>query len=222
MSKRVDFKMGKFLFEIASKPLRTKRELILLVLNTIRVIDACVEGEESKGKIVLKVDHMNRLFYEVENKIFSVQFPFSIEIKEDDTFRIYDNQAGVDIDNKIISLLIGMFEKYDLKIITFEDFFTELYQVADESKDLEAEDESKNIEAEVLWKLIKRMTLFDVGYLRYDYDKEHQNGKLHPLNHLDINYESSCTYKIGLKKKIELDQLMDVVDIVSECSFLNI
>ncbi len=222
MSKRVDFKMGKFLFEIASKPLRTKRELILLVLNTIRVIDACVEVEEPKGKIVLKVDHMNRLFYEVENKIFSVQFPFSIEIKEDDTFRIYDNQAGVDIDNKIISLLIGMFEKFDLKIITFEDFFTELYQVADESKDIEAEDESNNIEAEVLWKLIKRMTLFDVGYLRYDYDKEHQNGNLHPLNHLDINYESSCTYKIGLKNKIELDQLMEVVDIVSECSFLYI
>lgn len=228
MSKRVDFKMGKFLFDIASKPLRTKTELILLVLNTIKVIDARVEVEDPKGKIVLKVDRMNRLFYEVENKMFSVQFPFSIEIKKDDTFRIYDNEIDIDIDSKVISLLIRMFEKFekikndDLKSITFEKFFTELYEAADESNDVEVADESKNIEVEVLWKLINRMTLFDVGYLRYDYDEKYKNGKLHPLNHLDINYESSCTYKIGLKDKIRLDQLIDVVDVVSECSFLNI
>jgi hypothetical protein len=39
------------------------------------------------------------------------------------------------------------------------------------------------------------------------------NGKLHPLNHLDINYESNCTYKIGLRDKIKLNHLIDVVDI---------
>jgi hypothetical protein len=39
------------------------------------------------------------------------------------------------------------------------------------------------------------------------------NGKLHPLNHLDINYEANCTYKIGLRDKIKLNHLIDVVDI---------
>jgi len=213
MSKIINFKMGNFMYDLASKPIRTKREMILLVLNTIRVIGANVIIDAPKGKIALKVDRMSRLFYEVEDKMFSVQFPFSIEIKEKNTFRIYDNQAGVDIDSKMISLLISVFGDLDLKIITFEDFFTELYQVADESED---------VEAEVLWKLIKQMTLFEVGYLRYDYDQERQNGKLHPLNHLDINYEPSCTYKIGLRDKIKMNQLMDVVDITSECSFLNI
>lgn len=28
--------------------------------------------------------------------------------------------------------------------------------------------------------------LFEPGYLRYDHDKEHVNGKIHPEYHLDI------------------------------------
>ena len=213
MSKYIDFDMGKLMYEMASKPLRTKRDLILLVLNTIRIIGINVSTGEKKGKIVLKVDYMNRLFYEIENKIFSIQFPFLIELKEENSFRVYDNYAGVEIDNKIISLLIGMFENYDSEIITFEDFFTELYQSADASED---------VEAETLWILIKRMAIFDVGYLRYDHDKEHENGKMHPLNHLDINFESNSTYKIGLNDRMSLEEMIDIVDISSKCSFLHL
>ncbi len=213
MSKYIDFNMGKFMYELASKPLRTKRDLILLVLNTIRIIGINVSTGDKKGKIILKVDHMNRLFYEIENKIFTIQFPFSIELKEENSFRVYDNYAGVDIDNKIISLLIGMFENYDLEDITFESFFMELYQSADASED---------VAAETLWILIKRIALFDVGYLRYDHDKEHEKGKMHPLDHLDINYESNSTYKIGLRSRILLEDMIDIVDISSECYFLHL
>lgn len=212
MGKFIDFEMETHIYNLASKPFRTKKELILLILNTIKIIIANIKLNNPKGKIILKIEHMSRLFYEVENKIFSIQFPFFIQKDDKANFRIYDNDTGIDIDSKINSLLIGIFEKYDLEIITFEDFFTGLFQVAEEGE---------NIEPEVLWKLIKKLLLFETGYLRYDYDEKHENGKLYPLNHLDINYESNSTYKIGLNDKIKVEHLIDIVNINSECSFLN-
>lgn len=213
MGKIINFEMETYIYNLASKPFRTKKELILLILNTIKIIITNIKFNNPKGKIILKVERMNRLFYEVEDKVFSIQFPFFIQMQDNTTFRIYDNDTGIDIDNKINSLLIGIFEKYDLEIITFEEFFTELFLTADEGE---------NIQPEILWKLIKKLFLFEIGYLRYDYDEKHENGKLHPLNHLDINYDSNSTYKIGLNDKINIEHLIDIVDINSECSFLDI
>jgi len=192
MGKIINFEMETYIYNLASKPFRTKKELILLILNTIKIIITNIKFNNPKGKIILKVERMNRLFYEVEDKVFSIQFPFFIQMQDNTTFRIYDNDTGIDIDNKINSLLIGIFEKYDLEIITFEEFFTELFLTADEGE---------NIQPEILWKLIKKLLLFEIGY---------------------FNYDSNSTYKIGLNDKINIEHLIDIVDINSECSFLDI
>ena len=217
--KKFDFNLGKYIYDLIKKPFRTKIEFILLILETIKIINnPNITSNSAMGKIILKIDKMNRLFYEVENKIFSIQFPFFIEKEKDqNNFRIYDNELGKVIDNKTTSVLIGIFfgkdDKATFDKISFENFFETLYSPSKEDKNIETED---------LWKLIKKLILFDIGYLRYDYDEKHANGKLHPLNHLDINYESNATYKIGLDDKIKIEDLIDIVDSTSECSFLNI
>ena len=36
------------------------------------------------------------------------------------------------------------------------------------------------------WSFLRELLLYEDGYIRYDYDEEHQDGLLHPLNHYDI------------------------------------
>ena len=58
------------------------------------------------------------------------------------------------------------------------------------------------------------------GYIRYDCDELHQKADIHPLHHLDINYSSGITYKIGLRNSMKLDEFKDVLDTQTECAYL--
>lgn len=69
-------------------------------------------------------------------------------------------------------------------------------------------------------KMILRLFTTELGYIRYDYDEIHQNGNLHPLNHLDINYSSKGSYKLGLKKRIEIEEFLDILDVQTECRYV--
>ena len=61
---------------------------------------------------------------------------------------------------------------------------------------------------------------FEIGYLRYDYDERYNNGDIHPLNHLDINFTNGSTFKLGLKEKINQTVLDDIVDTGTNCHYL--
>ena len=63
--------------------------------------------------------------------------------------------------------------------------------------------------------------LFEEGYIRYDHDEINENGLLHPLFHYDIFYSSNTTFKIGLKTSINCDHFIDLLQVESNCHFLN-
>ncbi len=71
------------------------------------------------------------------------------------------------------------------------------------------------------WEILKRLYSIEYGYLRFDYDEEQENGKLHPLNHLDINFVNSNQFKIGLNKKITLEEFTDIIDLTTDCYYLD-
>lgn len=71
-----------------------------------------------------------------------------------------------------------------------------------------------------MWLLISHLLKYDLGYIRYDIDSEHENGRMHPLNHLDICLDTAATYKIGLDKKIEFDDFKNILDITNECWYI--
>lgn len=47
-----------------------------------------------------------------------------------------------------------------------------------------------------------------------------QNGKLHPLHHLDICLDSSAIYKIGLNQEIGFDNFKDILDTTTESWYI--
>lgn len=63
--------------------------------------------------------------------------------------------------------------------------------------------------------------MFECGYLRYDYDVEYQNGHIHPINHLDVNYSVGSTFKLGFQDIITIEDFIDILDLKTNCHYLN-
>lgn len=70
--KIIEVKIGDFLGEKVLKPIRSKRDIILLLLDTMKLI-VNPEGSFSDdfGKVTIYVDKMSRIFYETKEKYFS-------------------------------------------------------------------------------------------------------------------------------------------------------
>lgn len=190
------------------KPIRKKEDIVKLILETTKyfLVNNIVYTNESYGKIIIKIDKMNRVIYEIENKIFSIGFPFFIT-KEEEVYKVYEKDSRLEINSKIISIIIkllneNLFEEEDVM-----DFFEKLCDVEEE--------------IDIVWKILKKLLLFECGYLRADYDEEGENGTSHPLNHYDFYYTNSNTLKLGLDTRIELRKFIDLLDITTSCHYIK-
>lgn len=210
--KTIEKKVGEFFCEKVLKPVRNKQDIILLLLETLKWVNN-TENEVSneKGRIIIYIDKMSRIFYETDEKAFSLCFPFSLEEKEDHRIRVYDSLTDLEITNQMISLLISIF-KQDSKL--GESLENVMDFIIESAKDYEY----KNIDE--IWRLLFKLWYMEDGYIRYDYDPKQENGKKHPLYHLDVNYSSGTTYKIGLNAPLQVDDLRDVLDTTTDCAYL--
>ena len=208
MGKEFTFRMSKQIAEMSIKPLRTREEAILLILYTIRMFDVSIFlTDERSEKVKISIDKMNRIFYLLEGKMFSMQFPFCIDDSSNqDNFRIYHNITGNAINSMVLSFLIEVFEKMNRKEMDFDTIFEVI--VGSEVND-------DNFTTKEKWLLILHLLKYDLGYIRYE------NEKMHPLNHLDICLDTAATYKIGLNKKIEFDDFKNILDRTNECWYIS-
>ena len=69
--------------------------------------------------------------------------------------------------------------------------------------------------------ILEEIFLSEPAYIRYDHDSDNENGKLHPLNHLDVNYSAYGTFKLGLENLMVENYFEDVLNIKTDCSYLN-
>lgn len=189
--------------------IREKKDVIKILMNTIKFIlmDKYIVKKTNVGKILLRIDKNNRLFFFVEKKFYSISFPFQVSFLNNE---YYFSSKYIDIiDTKMASDIIGLLS-CDKEQETCEpiDFFEPI-------------DEYSIQENEYIWTLLKELMLYETGYIRYDDDEENENGNLHPRYHYDISYSSNATYKIGLKSSIENKELIDLLDINSDCHFIT-
>lgn len=214
MSKELTFRMSKQIIDMSGKPLRKREETILLLLYTIRMFDINQYLPDSRNENVrISINKMNRIFYVLEGKMFSMQFPFSIESDNDkNKIVIYDNITGTIINSLMLSFLMEAFEKMNRQEADFDTMFEII---------MESEGNSSNFTTQNTWYLISYLLKYDLGYIRYDIDPEHENGKLHPLNHLDICLDTSATYKIGLNQQLKFDEFRDILDITTESWYFS-
>jgi hypothetical protein len=178
----------------------------MLLLESIRIIinNLNATTKKTKGKMVLHIDKMKRLFFFSERKYFSINFPFFINNSLDGNI-IYDNYNKI-IDSRIISKIIELFSEKNIltsnNLVVFFDMLEDIY-------------EEKNI-----WNIIIELLTFEEGYIRFDNDAEHIS-ELHPQYHIDMYYKESNKMKLGLKKIISEDEFLDLLDSKASCYFLN-
>jgi len=189
-------------------PLRSKSEVIELLMKTIKImlVNDTLDKEIIAGKIVLCVSKMSRLFYYSENKYFSITFPFTVLENEDGIS--FQSKHLTEVDHKATSDVLSVLTAGG--VLAANDIMDFAEPVLDISEYNDG-----------FWCLLRDLFLFDDGYIRYDYDEKHENGLIHPLNHLDIFYSASSTFKIGLKNKIKDTHLLDLLDIKSNCHYLD-
>lgn len=215
--KKFEFELSDWLYDKAMLPIRTKNDLLKLLAHTIKFLilhptpDTATVAEDRK--LILYVDKMSRLFFCVEDKIFSFRFPFSIKVNSEDNSISIEFKDYFKFDNIISSWLLAIFEQ--------EDFFNGTLDNVNERILWEIiENNWENIDLDVACKLVKYLMLFESGYLRYDHDEEREKGGMHPEHHLDIFFSSSSTMKLGLKNSVKSEWFIDLVNINTECKYV--
>lgn len=203
-----------------TKPIRSKNDLILIIILFLKLFliknnpsENTLPNGKNTTTVKIIVSKMNRVFFFSENKYFSFNFPFNLDSSNKKLY--YKN---LEINSTIISILEGLLDKNDL-ILLNKDYIIEYYYeyIGYSYKG----DDYEIIFEEDFINLVNRIIEFEPGYIRYDYDEEREDGNLHPLNHLDINFEDSGHFKLGLNRKLKLKEFIDIMDISTDCHFLS-
>lgn len=204
--KVLDFKIDKYQIERILLPMRSKEDVILLWMRTIKTIICYVEptDESTSGLIRLHIDKMSRLFIFTESIAFSINFPFVVRI-DGDTISFSLSSCN-DIDSKITSEIIGLISTHKVldshQILDFVDPFL------------------CSCDHYSIFAVFKDLLVCEDGYIRFDHDITHENGDNHPLNHLDIFYSSAATFKIGLRERLSIHDFADILDTGTDCHYL--
>jgi hypothetical protein len=185
--------------------LRDKIDYVKLLAYSARILllNYDTTGIKTNGSLKLIIDKMSRVFFYREDKCFSVSFPFNVLIDEENVLEI-TTYSGKKVDSQNISSILSIINDEQFRLNPSPiDFWIETSSVDS-----------------LGFALLEEMLQFEPAYIRYDVDPKNENGKLHPLHHLDVNYSSYGTYKLGLSDQIEGDYFENILDINTECSFV--
>lgn len=191
------------------RPVRDRKQVVELLLSTMRLflLQPLPRPLKISGLLELRISKMSRLFFFSENKHFSIAFPFIAKLNDDGVLAFY-NDSGFEISSKTLSEITAIIDSgYDFDNGSFIDFYDSF--------------EESLVESPNFWTVFLKLMTFEEGYIRYDYDEEHENGDLHPLNHLDIFYSSKPTFKIGLRGRYQKDYLVNLVNRETNCVYLD-
>lgn len=212
-------------FELSTKKIyfrefnsiRNKKDTILLLLETIEQLlvyseeikefsDFEVVKTEEDLRIVIYINKMKRLFYCTKNKVQSVCFPFTI-ISDENSVEFFHEKSLLDYSK--ISILKGVFKRSSMTTLT---------ELNDELLNDDYYNSLCENEKEVINQVLLFLTIFEDGYLRFDFhDTENFNEDFHPLHHIDLYYTNSNTFKLGLEEEMSLKKNIKIIDITEKC-----
>ncbi len=187
-------------------PLRDKIDYAKLIIISARnlLLDYDAGGMPITCKMKLIIDKMNRLFFHKENKYFSVSFPFSTLLDENNKVIEINSYSGKKVDFQSISGVISVLENEQFKLNPSPiDYYIN----------------SNGVDS--IWlELLEEIFRFEPSYIRYDYDTINENGRLHPLYHMDINYSTYGTFKLGLRNEITIAYLENLLNTNTDSAYL--
>jgi hypothetical protein len=206
--KKFTFPIDKYQAQWALAPIRTKRDVINLLMRAIKMMSLGMNAptDTSAATVVLTVSKMSRLFLISPKRIFSINFPFSVY--EEAGVLHFRSHAHKKVDSRATSDILALLANEQL-LNSFE-----ILHFAEPILDACTADAD-------IWGLFRELLLFEDGYVRYDHDEERADGRRHPLHHLDVFYSNGSTFKLGLHSGIDCSDLEDLLDVGTDCRFIQ-
>lgn len=213
MKNTIEVPFGVYYDEQFGRPIRTRQDIVGFILKVVSVMLIRQMGE-ARGVLWIRKEKMNRVFCFMKEKYFSTVFPFEIETGNEGSYKVYDPISDTEIDERSIVLMERMLNRIDFEGKSIDTIIEDAYfDVAEEGY--------MSDEVNRCFGLILRLLAMELGYIRYDYDPKHIKEKTHPLHHLDINYSSVGTYKLGLRRRIRREEFVDMLDVKTECKYIQ-
>lgn len=140
------------------------------------------ENNIETGDMVL---YNNRLYcFITKDKFFTVYFPIQINPKKV-MIHLGNTNLTVSSISRVRGALPDLFKSFSSSGLTIE----------------EANNTAMSILSRNEIRFVERLVSVEYGYARYDYDDVRKNGRIHPLNHLDLNFDNAH-YKLGLYRRL--------------------
>lgn len=192
--------------DIFFKPIRNKKDIIKLLMNTVKYIGTEINiGERTGDYIFISIDDMNRFIYQSDNKVFSIRSPFLVK-QEESSLKFYTKNVE-DIDNYLTSQVLSLInhDKFDTpSFFEFGEIIEEYFENPDK-----------------IWSFIMELISYEDGYLRFDNDPDHADERMHPLNHLDVCYSNASTFKVGTYNKPCVNYMFELLNNNIESKYLE-
>ncbi|MCI9978428.1 hypothetical protein JY742_20160 [Clostridioides difficile] len=223
MAKEIKFFITDFkdFHTTVNKLIRTKEDLIRILLITIKHILINKNfKDEDKGEVNIIINKSSRLYFickkpgELPTKYFSFAFPFFVEKDSYNNWIIKCKTSSHSINSEFVDYLLtlldkGWFSDCNKQLDSIDKFACDYIDIINEYYNVRnIISEEQNFHETVNWAIIKTLLTFEPGYIRYDYDTEHETTDNHPLNHLDIYYAQS-TFKLGFDKSFKISSRLD-------------
>lgn len=225
MEKIIEFNINKKVYDLVCRRIKLKSQLIelLIEISSLIIVNIPVK-DEGLGKFIINVGNLRRGFFCIKDpsanvyKYFSFNFPFKLS-EEYGRFKLETLNGGVAIEATHIAILRSICANYafDEKLCK-HGLLLDFSQLV-ETTFLDLGIDMQYYERDINQVLMELFT-FEPSYIRYDYDEENEDGRIHPLNHLDIFYSQNTTFKLGCKQ-LELNEFMDILDIETECKYID-
>lgn len=225
MEKIFEFSINQKVYDLLCRRIKLKSHLIELLIEIASLIIVNVPvKDEGFGKFIIFMDKMRRIFFSIKEpsaevyKHFSFNFPLKVS-KEYGKFRLETITGEVKIESYHIAILRsicanGAFDEKECRHGLLLDF-SQLVESTFLDLGMQMQYHERDLN-----QILMELFTFEPSYIRYDYDEKNQNGRIHPLNHLDIFYTQSTTFKLGCEQ-LELNKFMDILDSETECEYIG-
>ena len=203
--------------------IRTRFDVVITLLETLKYL-ITVYGDESQATTVQTVhsdyqvcvfkEKMCRLVFKVHDlHLHSFSIPFALK-KSNGELMINHNSLASPLSMRELLFTIDFFRK--IKQLSEQNLgIYEYFAIFD---DIEFQSRSEGAQ---VWQIINLLTYHEDGYLRYDKDLANENGRLHPLYHIDVCYSSHSTFKIGLDTALDQSSFGDLLNTKTDCYYLS-
>ena len=205
------------------KDISNRLDYVYLILMICRLLvnedKQYIPNPKEKEKVstpflrVVEENLRNRAYvFLARDKFFSIFFPFRIySDKVSGKVSIYYEASNI-LDDVTLS-----------ECISFKEDMTDKENgpVAEKGKSYN-EVVLDDTYSDKTYKVMNMLMLAEPCYVRYDHDLKSKNQRIHPIDHMDVNFNKLSTFKLGLRGRVNPDGFESYLSPDTDVLFCNV